>query len=329
MKITSKIKLFVLINLTLYLISFGLTQFYNTETYKYQSFNSKIKSFESSLLSTIIFEKDYAKHPDDEAAKKVLSNITKNTELLEGIIHKAAEKENDLKNLSKLLSNYKSKFMLLVKNNDKIILLIAKWDNLFKDFHKKSDQVAQEIDNIIGMTYLNAEDADPLYGSFAISNKNIINALSEVSLTVNKDLLLNNREKRFWEVYKNALATLNKERKNILALAKYAKKDMFVEFSAYAEKHLIDIEKLTSHIHMIWLENTRIISELDVVRKGMIVGEKGIAIWIQASLNEIREANFRYALISVFLILLVLVLGGVIILRSVHRPDQKIDRHGD
>ncbi|MDM8522786.1 methyl-accepting chemotaxis protein [Desulfococcaceae bacterium HSG8] len=324
MKIKKKIMLFLLINLTLYIISFWLTQFYNGKTYQYQAFNSRIKSFESSLLGTIISERNYAKHPSSEAAKKVLSDIDENIRLLEGITTNASQARKDLENLSKLLADYKKKFMLLVDNNREIISLKIQWDELTKDFQNNSEQLAEEIDGIIGTAYLNGKEPDPMYGSCAISNKNIVNAVSEISLAINKDLLLEDKENIFLETYKKTVTIVNKERKNISALAKFTHKKLFTDFSTYAGERLNKIEELTAHIHKIWQENTKLEFQLNSVRKGMIAGERGISDWIQSSLDGIRDKNLISAIIGFFLILLVIGTGGIIILRSVNHPIKKL-----
>lgn len=324
MKITTKIMLFVLTNLMLYLISFGSTYYYNDKTYRYQNFNSQIKHFETSLLNTVILEKDYAKGLNDETARTVASNIDKNIAFLGEIVKNAPEKEKDLKTLSELLAGYKEKFMLFVNNNGKIHLLKDKWDELFSGFHGKSNQLAQKIDGVIFLAYINGEDIAPLYNSFAISNKNILNALSGLSLAINKDLLLDGNEKAFSISYDNAMKLLDKERKNIPALAKNSQEESFIRFSAYGEENLLKIEALSIKVHKIWKENRELISRLDAVRREMIAKEKNISSWIQSSLDEIRLKNSLAALSSVLIILIVLLIGGVIILRSVNRPINKL-----
>jgi len=323
-KITTKIMLFVLTNLMLYLISFGSTYYYNNKTYKYQDFDSQIRRFETSLLNTVILEKDYAKGLNNETARTVASNIDKNIAFLGEIVKNAPEKEKDLKTLSKLLASYKKKFMFFVSNNSKINMLKDKWDELFSDFHDKSDQLDREIDGAIFSAYINGEEIAPLYNSFAILNKNILNALSGLSLAINKDLLLDGNEKVFSGACQNALELLNKERKNIPALAKSSKEESFIRFSVYGEESLLKIEALNTKIHRIWQENRKLISQLDVVRRKMIAKEKDISFWIQSSLDEIRLKNSLSALISVLIILIVLIIGGAIILRSVSRPINKL-----
>jgi methyl-accepting chemotaxis protein len=271
-------------------------------------------------MGTLIFEKDYAKDMNPVTAETVLLNIESNISLLKKILDDAEEKQDDLNTLSELLETYKKKFMLLLSNNNKITSLKYKWDELFEDFYQRSDEIAQKVDNIIGMAYLDGDYADPLYGSFAISNKNMIHALSEISLAVNRDLLLHDDEEGFLEMRREALELLEKERKNITALSKNMKEELFVGLSAYTEEHLEKIADLTEGIHLIWKDNTKLSAELDAVRKGMIVGEKGISSWIQSSLEDIKETNFTYAMVGVFLILLVLFIGGLIILTSVLRP---------
>jgi len=324
MKIGVKITLFVLANLALYLISFGLTQFYNEKTYKYQYFNSNIKNFESSLLNTIILEKDYARTLDQETAATVLSNIEKTAELLKKILSQAIEKENELQILSKQLATYKEEFNFLIKNNNEIGMLKEKWDKLFGSFYTKSEQLAQEIDNVIGLAYINGEDVDISYNSIAVSNKNILNALSAITLALNKDLLLNGKEDIFLKSCQNALVLLDKERKNIAALAESSERPLPVNISEYIEKNLFKFEGLTQRIHTIWKENTDLVSRLDAVRKKMIVKEKEISADIQASLEEIRRTNFISAMVIVLMILAVLILGGIIILRSISRPIKKL-----
>jgi methyl-accepting chemotaxis protein len=324
MKIGAKITLFVLANLALYLVSFGLTQFYNDKTYKYQSFNSNIKNFETRLLSTIILEKDYARTLDKETAAKVLSDIEKNAEILKKILSQAIEKEMDLQILLNQLATYKEKFSSLLSNNNEIGVLKERWDKLFDSFYAKSEQLAQEVDNTIGLAYINGEDVDISYNSIAISNKNILNALSAITLALNKDLLLNSREDIFLKSYQKALELLNKERKNIAALAESSERPMPVDISDYMEKNLFKFEELTQRIHTIWQENIEIVSRLDAVRKKMIAKEKEISADIQASLEEIRKTNFISALVIVMMIFAVLILGGVIIMRSISRPIKKL-----
>lgn len=312
--------LFVLINLILYLSSFGLTHFYIRETYKYQEFNNNVRTFESDLLRTIILEKDYAKTLRTETADTVLSNIEKNAGLLESILKNASEKEDSLKAISRLLADYEDKFTLLIKNNSEIISSKNRWDQIVNDFHTHSNQLSHEIDGIIFTTYINGEEVDPIYNSFAITNKNILSALNGLALAVNKDLLLDGSEKVFMKAYHKDLELMNKERKNILALAKYSKEDLFKDFLTYAEENLVTVGELISNIHKKWQENTKLVSQLDAVRKEMIMKEKRLSSWIQTSLYEIRNKNFISASIIVFMILIVLIIGGVIILATIRRP---------
>ncbi len=324
MKIATKIMLFVLINLILYLTSLGMAHFYSKKTYEYQGFSSKIKDFEYDLLSTIILEKDYARNLKEKTAKSVLSNFEKNSELLKSILKHAGDRRTDMKVLSKLLEGYKGKFMLLVNNNNDIIRSKRKWDQLFDDFHDHSAHLSRKIDGIIFTTYINGDEIDPLYNSYAITNKNILNALSAVALAVNKDLLLDGNEKVFMKAHQNALELLNKERKNVPALAKNSKEKSFREFAAYAEKRLVRIQELSTRIHRTWKENTEITFQLDAVRREMIAKEKDISSWIRQSLEEIKQKNFMSALIIVLLILVVLSIGGLMILHSVRRPIEKL-----
>ncbi len=322
MKIKTKITLFILANLTLYLISFGLTQLYNNKTQEYQKLNSRIKHLESSLLNMIISEKDYAKMPNAEASETVISNIENNDNLLENI--KIIAKEKEVEALSELLGKYRQKFIFLTNNNNKMKGMKGRWDELFNTFLNKADTVFQDIDGIIAMAYINGEEIDPLCNSFMISNKNAVNALYAASLALNRNLLLDSSEKTFLENYQAALELLNRERKNIPAIAKASKKELFTEFADYTEKSLVEIRELTDNIHGIWLENSEIVSQLDAARKEMTEKEKILSFRIQLSLDGISRRNFLSELICVSAILFVLFIGGIIILRSINQPIRKL-----
>jgi len=322
MKIKTKITLFILANLTLYLISFGLTRLYSNKTEEYQKLNSRIKHFESSLLNTVVSEKDYAKMPNPEAAGKVISDIEKNGNLLENIKIVAKEKELDV--LSELLEKYRRKFMLLTNNNNKMKGMKNRWDELFNTFLNKADEVFQAIDGIIAMSYIAGEEIDPLCNSFMITNKNAVNALCVVSLALNRNLLLDDSEKEFLENYKTALELIDREKKNIPAIATASKKELFIKFSEYTEKSFAEIRELTDSIHGIWRENTEILSQLDAARREMLEKEKVLSSRIQLSLDEISRKNFVSSLTGVFAILFVLLIGGIIILRSINQPIRKL-----
>lgn len=323
MKIKSKITLFIMINLFLYLLSAGLTLFYNNKTYEYQKFNSQIKDFSASLLNTIILEKDYAKHVSDDAAGIVLENIGENAGLLEKIIDISGEKK-DLNTLSALLETYKNKFSMVVANNNDISELKQEWDEIFDDFRLQSDALGKKIDGIVFGAYIEGEEIDPIYNSFAISNKIIINALTRISLAVNEDLLLENNQKTFSETYENALALLEKEKKNMLALSQNSGKKLFTDFSEYMGKHLGGIAGLIDSIYIIWAKNDRLITELDDVRNKMVAQEKSISFQIQFSLKRIRQTNLFSAMAGVVIVLFFLVTGGMFILRSINRPIRRL-----
>ncbi len=323
MKIKSKITLFILINLILYLLSVGLMLFYNNKTYEYQKFNSQIKDFGTSLLNTIILEKDYAKHVSDKTAKIVLEYIENNARRLEEIIEMSGD-ESDLEILPELLESYKSKFSQIVSNNNEITKLKQTWDEVFDDFYLRSNQLGKKIDGIVFGTYIDGEHIDPIYNSFAISNKTIVNALSRISLAVNEDLLLENNNNLFGEKYEKAFALLEKEKKNMLALSQNSRKVLFLDFSGYMEKHLGRIGGLVDGIYDIWEKNDRLVLQLDAVRKKMLLQEKTMSFQIQSSLKRIRRTNLISALVGVVIVLFFLATGGMVILQSINQPIKRL-----
>ena len=324
MKISFKIKFFILINLILHLISFGLTQFYNERTHEYRKFSERIRDFESGLLNTVVLERDCAKNIDEETSDVISSKLRKSKSTLENIIKNAPEKEGELRELSKLLTGYMTEFTKLANNHYDINLLKNEWDKVFNALHRSSDILAQEIDKVIGTAYIDGEEIDPLCNSFAISNKNAINALSGMSLALNRDLLLRGSEEAYLKAYQKNLEVLNRERKNMPSLAKAAKRDILTDFSVYAEENLVKTESVINDIHRIWQRNTEILLRLDAVRGKMVRKVKKISSWIQMSMDNIRKKNFIFAIIIVCTILGVLIIGGSVILRSINRPIRKL-----
>ena len=252
-----------------------------------------------------------------------MEDIENNARLLEEIIEMSGD-ESDLEILPELLESYKNKFSLIVSNNNEIMKLKQTWDEVFDDFHLRSNQLEKKIDGIVFRAYIDGEHIDPIYNSFAICNKTIVNALSRISLAINEDLLLENNKDVFLTRYGKALALLEKEKKNMLALSQNSRKVLFLYFSKYTEKHLGRTGGLVDGIYDIWEKNDKLVLQLDTVRKKMVLQEKTVSSQIQSSLKRIRRTNLISGLAGVVIVLFFLTTGGMVILQSINQPIKRL-----
>lgn len=316
MRISYKLVLLVSVALVLYMISSGVNYVLSRQTTKSYNFFSTIKDFENGLLTTIIHEKDYSLSPDGKKADTVLAENEKSSRYLKTISSRA-EGGLDFQSLSQSLLKYRQTFEQLVKNNQEISSLKKQLDNSFDSLMAHSDQTAGKVNTIIGMALTSGGDADPTLNSLIVAAKTIIADSSELVLTVDRDLLLDNNEKTYLERTGKISATLLKESKNVTALVSTMKEDGLKDYPDALGKLIPQMGSASEKIHQLWGQNRGLVLQMSTVRRQIIASDATMMASIKEHLNQINHNARVLNLVALGLIFLVLITGGILIGRSI------------
>ena len=316
MRISYKLALLVSVALVLYVISSGINYVLSRQTIKSYDFFSTIKDFENGLLTTIIHEKDYSLSPDGKKADEVLATNEASSRYLEGIASKA-EGGLDFRSLSQSLLKYRGTFEQLVKNNQEISSLKGQLNKSFDTLMAQSDQTAGKINGIIGMAQASGGDADPTLNSLIVAAKTIVSDSSELVLTVDQDLLLDNNENTYKERSGKISATLLQESKNVAALVSTMKEDGLKDYPDAVGRLIPQMESASEKIDKLWRENRDLVLQMSGVRKQIIAEDATMMASIREHLNQITQNARILNLASLGLIFLVLITGGILIGRSI------------
>jgi methyl-accepting chemotaxis protein len=321
MKVSTKIFLLVAVAVTLFILSFGINLFFSQKSSQYHDFQNQIKDFENHLLATIIHEKDFARHPNEENARKVFEGNDQSVQMLRGIIDQRIMGGNeDLNILSGLLGEYRNAFTQMAKNNEKLNELKKEVSLLFDELHARSAKAAGQVDVLIGMAYIDGVEVNPGFNSFAGTNKNVVAWAIEAILAVNRDLLLDNNDDLFEARFQQAIEALKKEEKNIVSLAENLKDNELISFSKHVQATVKPLEGAVIKIREIWLANQSLTQQLDDVRGKIIQKDTEISAFSKNLLAAAQKNIFSWNLITFLIALTVLAVFGFYFGRSIIAP---------
>lgn len=323
MRISYKLVLLVSVALVLYMISAGVNYVLSRQTTKSYDFFSTIKDFENGLLTTIIHEKDYSLSPDGKKADEVLAGNEASSRYLKDVASRA-EGGLDFHSLSQSLLKYRATFQQLVKNNREISSLKEQLNKSFDSLLAHSDQTAGEVNTIIGMALSQGGDADPSLNSLIVASKTIVSDSSELVLTVDRDLLLDNNEKIYLERTGKISATLSKEGVNVTALVSTMKEAELKGYPEVVDKLVPQMKSASGKIHQLWRQNRDLVLQMSAVRKQIISNDAAMMASIEESLNRIEHKARFLDMMSLGLIFLVLITGGILIGRSITRAIRRV-----
>ena len=323
MRVSYKIVTLVSVALVLYLISFGVFYVLSRKTTEYYEFYSTIKDFENGLLTTIIHEKDYSLSPDAKNAAAVLAGNEQSSRYLKAIASDARG-GLDFQPLSRSLLQYRGTFKQLVKNNQKITSLEKQLNNSFDDLMSNSDRTVGKINNIIGMILTRGGDADPTLNSLIVAAKTIVADSSELVLTVDRDLLLDNKEKTYLERSGKIAAVLRKESMNVTALVSVTNEAGVKDYPGMINRLIPQMVSTSGKIHQLWRQNRDLVLQLDAVRKQIIANDASMMAVIKDRLAQIERNGRVLNFTALGLIFLVLIAGGTFIGLSITRAIRTI-----
>lgn len=324
MRISYKIVLLVSVALVLYLISSAIFFVVNQKTTEYYDFSATIKNFENGILSTIIHEKNYSLHLDSKDANAVLTGNEKSRQELTKIASRATNMGQDVRSLTNSLGTYRSTFQQLINNNQQIATLKQGLNQTFNKLLASSDQTAGRINTIIGMTLTQGGTANPVLNSVLVATKTIIASASELSLTVDRDLLLNNNEGTYLKRTKQIAAALDKESKNVTAFAGALQDTQLKSYPGRINRMIPQMLSASRTIHHLWQQNRQLAGQLNSARDHIVAKDQVMMNAVQKHLQQIKHNGEILNLIALGLIFLILIVGGVLIGRSITKPIQRV-----
>jgi methyl-accepting chemotaxis protein len=320
MRISYRILLLVSAALVLYLISSAVFFSLNRKTTGYYDFYLKMKDFDNSLLTTIIHEKDYSLNSEGRGADEVLAGNAKSTQYLKAIAADAHAENNNkaFQALAGSLQIYRATFQHLARNDQEIHSLRVEVNRSFDELMVKSAQIAASINTIRGMTILQGGDAeDSSLNSLIVATKTIVAGASQLIMTIDRDLLLDNNEKIFLDRKEKILSDLNSAGNNTTALIGMLKETEFKGYPNLIKRIIPSMQTDSGKIFQLWRENRELVAQLNSVRDKIIAHDTSIMASIKERLNQIERNGRLLNLSFMGLIFLVLIVGGTLIGRSI------------
>ncbi len=324
MRISYKIVLLVSVALVLYLISSAVFFVVSQKTTEYYDFSATIKNFENGILSTIIHEKNYSLHLDGKDANAVLTGNEKSRQELTKIASRATNMGQDVRSLTNSLGTYRSTFQQLTNNNQQITTLKQGLNQTFNKLLASSDQTAGRINTIIGMTLTQGGTVNPVLNSVLVATKTIIASASELILTVDRDLLLNNNEGTYLKRTKQIAAALDKESKNVTAFAGALKDSQLKSYPGRINRMIPQMLSASRTIHHLWQQNQELAGQLNSAQDHIVAKDQVMMNAVQKHLQQIKHNGEILNLIALGLIFLIFIVGGVLIGRSITKPIQRV-----
>ncbi|MDR3553620.1 MAG: methyl-accepting chemotaxis protein [Syntrophobacteraceae bacterium] len=320
MRISYRILLLVSVALVLYLISSAVFFSLNRKTTGYYDFYLKMKDFDNSLLTTIIHEKDYSLNSEGRGAGEVLAGNARSTQYLKAIVADADAEKSDkaFQALAASLQKYRTTFQHLVRNDQEIHSLRLEVNRLFDELMVKSAQICATINTIRGMAIMQGGDAeDSSLNSLIVATKTIVAGASQLVMTMDRDLLLDNNEKIFLDRREKISSDLNSASNNTAALIGMLKETEFKGYPNLLNRIIPSMQTDSRKIHQLWRESRELVAQLNTVRDKIIAHDTSIMASIKERLNQMERNGRLLNLALMGLIFLVLMVGGTLIGRSI------------
>ncbi|QTA79081.1 Methyl-accepting chemotaxis protein signailing domain-containing protein [Desulfonema limicola] len=325
MRVAARVNLLVLAAIILFLISFAVSFYFIQTGNKYYDIQIQISRFENSIQNSVILEKNYLKFFEKHNAEMVLKANDFNIELLNKIMeHSLLKNNNNINELGSLLKKYREVFTSLVQNSNILISTKKDLNSLSEDITLKSDEAAEFIEQAIAMAHIDAEDVEPELNVLAISNKTVLMSMTKAALSVNRDLLLENNEQSFKQIYEKCFKRIKTERKNIQSLCYYRKEQILKDFSQTLNNVVLNFEKNIDSIYEQWKINNSIINEFHKLKEEIVYKNKQIIDWSIKELQAAQKRNYVFNIISFILIIFILAITGGIMGKTIVNPLKNI-----
>lgn len=323
MKLTVKISLLVGIALCLLLISSAVNFSLGQKTVYFMNLGTDIGLLKENILETIVKEKEYLKKPALDMADAVKSQAEKTSAQLKKLTA-AADGKMDFTGLKTTLEHYDQTFSHVAAKNEEIDQQKLLLKNLTDEFYSKSAATTEEIEELIGISYVELGYADPALTSITFSIKTLLAAMSQVDLALNRDLFLDGAEEKLMSEMEKINAAFLKEEKNLKSMVATAKEESLIAYYDYAARAFPRLQAIIMGIFELWKVNQTLAQQLNAARlENLTVAEQKYNAMVKA-IDETKQLNNTISISISIGAVVVLSLFGIIILRSIIGPVKKL-----
>jgi|GEM_PF-3642998 len=323
MRITSKINLLITISvISLITISF-ISSYFKAQEAEYYSLVTQIKSFQIHILDAMVSTKEFEKsYTDDKLVFKALRKGEDELKHINSVL--LGEDAGKIKQASSLVDLFSRSFQQMTVNSRELILRKEKINKLISVYALKHDEVIGKITDDLGNGFFTTDtdidtDTEALQ-QMKNASLDVFATINRVILLVNQDLLLEGDVESFNRKYTETKGKLELQKENINAQVQSLKGTVYHELKALFEVTIEELFILVPELQGLYEENLKISEELR--KNEQVVNETAelITLLSEGIREQKSQTGVILGLFGQAVVAVVLLLGGILIGRSITKP---------
>jgi len=328
MKISTKLVMLIAFAIVITTVQFSLERLLHDGIVKRNRIIHDLNAANEVLLNAISDEKQFLRSHKETDAEKVAVNIRRANTMISKLGTESIHiDKKDIDAVQRLLKDYGNIFSELTAMIAVFDTEMGKLNHQLYSFHQQAVSVIKDARMEIGLAMINVEEVNEHVRNLAENAKNTILWVRQISLVLSQDLFLNEDEAAFSEQMTGIMAELQKERKNAEIIQKYLQKNP--AYTSYIAEAISLMDWIPDHTDLIlaqWKHNRKLSESLDKIRKTLVITKDNIILAVKLRMkHSSRQITFLVS-ISFGCVILVLIIGGGLIIRSITNPLNRVIR---
>ena len=326
MNVRTKLSAMIVFTILMTCVLFGINWYSNHRKISFEQEVSHLDESYKSLLSAIIEEKEFLIDNNEASIKDVETNLDIAINRLGLIEKKSSNNEEGISSLKVSLQNYEATFTHLTEIMNKSKRATDVLTRGINQFNEKAFLVVEKVDEAVANSFAEGEDIDPNLQSLSDVSRTAVFLINRISLILSQDLILNNDIENYEKKLEAVFGQLKAIKINFSSIEKRLKVQEQGYFD-YLKSAALQIEKLpqqTKALAELWPEKINSETKLDNFRKQVLNKNKEVSLTIRQDLEQMEKFFFAANLAAFLGVVVFLIIGGVVIYRSITHPINRI-----
>lgn len=314
-----KITALILFSMTIIATLFIFNTYTDEKLQNFEKDINYLTDFNYHLQNAVICEKTYVNDHTQKTKESMNDCLSKAGERLRLLEQSTYFEREHINTLTTCLTNYRNKFNSLTEITEKVDHVNGIINDNLYSFTKKATDLIEKADEAVSNSFMNGDDIDPGIQILSDITRNIIVATNAIPLTLSRDLFLNNDPEKYaseCQVIFKKLAVIHTNYKT--AISRMTTTD---EYYSEFFKKLTEVKTMLSarseEIGHVWPEKVSLQSQLESVREQTLQTREAVLQNGRETVNRFQRNMFRIKVISFTLVLIILIIGGILTMRSI------------
>lgn len=318
---TIRHKLFILIGLSVLMVMFLLVVFWRSTSQMEACENGgrNLSKIGSDILKAIVAEKEYLRNHDPKAAHEIIRITNQASSDVSGLMESELFSAEEIKSLEKAIASFKDSFSLFHELTFQVDAVRSRIEGDINGFNNIAINIVEKVDEAAANAFAEGDMPDVNLQSLSDTTRTAIFLMNKITLSMNRDLLLNNDAEKFRKNTEQVFNSLKSIKINFKALGNRLKSDdkSYFKFIEETQKLIVGLPEYVTTLGELWPALVELETKLESYSQSVLDKATVQARVTSEKADEVRANSILAGFIGVFIVVVVMIIGGGLIIRSI------------